>query len=212
MPPPPPNKTMQWALRAAGLVAVAVVSGLIWFYITDDSGSTPSDGAGQSGTQAPPSVYKFEPHKDMPRPDTVDDCAKHAYDATRTFLTNTPCDHLSRQLFVADYKGRTVYTSVSVVVMRDADKADQLRQLTDKNGSGNVSDVVRDGVVKIDGLKTLSANDGYKSKQTGKEVVIVESDFAPKDRSGDKTADQDALDDVCEDALSLAGQVDAGSG
>jgi hypothetical protein len=203
---------MQWALRAAGLVAVAVVSGLVWFYVTNDSASTPSDGADQSSTQEPESLYDFKPHEEMPEPDTVDDCAKHAYDATQTFLTNNPCDHLSRQLFVARYKGRTVYTSVSVVVMRDADKAEQLRQLTDKNGSGNVSDVVRDGLVKIDGLKTLSANDGYKSKQTGKEVVIVESDFAPKDRSGDKAADQDALDDVCDDALSLAGRVDAGSG
>jgi hypothetical protein len=215
-PPPPPNKTLQWALRAAGLVVIAVVSGLIWYYITNDSTSTPDNGAEESGTQEPEDLYQFTAYKDMPDPDRVTDCAEHAYDATETFLKNTPCDHLTRQLFVTevnDGKGgkRTVYTSVSVVVMPDEDKANQLRQLTDIDGKGNINDVVRDGVVTIDGLKSLSANDGYKSKQTGREVVIVESDFAPGDKSG-KGSDQEVLDEVCEYALLLAAQVDAGSG
>jgi hypothetical protein len=201
---------MQWALRAAGLVAVAVVSGLVWFYVTNDSTSTPTNGADQSSTQEPEGVYPFRSHEDMPNPDRVDSCADHAYGDTQKFLKTNKCDHLSRQLFVTEVDKRTVYASVSVIVMRDAATADELRQLTDLDGRGNVNDVLRDGVVTIDGLNTLGGHGGYKSRQTGKEVVIIEADFAPKDKSSNK--DDPILDEVCEDALRLATKVDSGSG
>lgn len=211
-PPPRPNKTLQWALRAAGLVVVAVVSGLVWYYITNDTSSTPNSGADQTGTQQQDGRYQFTESDKTPKPDRQTDCAKHAYDATQGFLEEHPCDHVSRQLFTTKVEGRTVYTSVSVVVMADEDTADKLRKLTDTDGKGNIKDVVRDGLVTIDGLKSLSARDGYASTQTGNEVVIVESDFAPKDKSDDKKADQDLLDNVSEDALRLADQVNGGSG
>jgi hypothetical protein len=210
VPPPPPNKTMRWALRAAGLVAVAVVSGLVWFYVVDDSTSTPTNGADQSSTQEPEGVYPFKAYESMPERDRVTECAAHAYGDTQGFLKTNKCDHLSRQLFVTHVGERTVYASVSVIVMRDADTADQLRQLTDLDGRGNVNDVLRDGLVTIDGLKTLGGHGGYKSRQTGKEVVIIEADFAPKDKSNNK--DDPVLDEVCEDALRLAAKVDSGSG
>jgi len=210
-PPPKPNKALQWALRGAGLVAVAVVSGLVWYYVTNDTSSTPRGGAEESSTQQPAGRYQFTAHDEMPAPDTDSDCAKHAYGATENFLSRTPCDHLARQLFVAKVEGRTVYTSVSVVVMPDEDKADQLRKLTDTDGKGNISDVVRDGVVKVAGLDSLSKSDGYASKQTGREVVIVESDFKPDDKK-DKKDDQELLDNVSVDALRLASEVNAGSG
>ena len=210
--PPPPNKALQWALRAAGLVAIAVVSGLVWYYITNDTSATPTTGADDSTTQQPAGRYEFTAHEDMPNPDRTTECAKHAYDATKGFLADHPCDHVSRQLFVTTVDGgRTVYTSVSVVVMHDAKTADKLRRLTDTDGKGNINDVVRDHVVKIDGLTTLGGSDGYKSKQTGREVVIVESDFAPKDKSDDKKADQRQLDDISDDALRLSVKVDAGA-
>jgi hypothetical protein len=212
-PPPSPNKALQWALRAAGLVAVAVVSGLVWYYIINDTTTPTKSSADESSTQQPEGRYPFAPHEEMPSPDRATDCAKHAYDATKGFLTEHPCDHVARQLFTTEVDGRTVYTSVSVVVMPDEELADDLRRLTDIDGKGNINDVVRDHLVKIDGLKTLGASDGYKSKQTGREVVIVESDFAPKDKSDNKKADQDLLDDVSDDALRLADQVNGdGSG
>jgi hypothetical protein len=211
-PPPTPNKALHWALRVAGLVVVAVVSGLVWYYVTNDTSSTPQGGTGESSTQQPSGAFDFKHHDEMPSPDRDSDCAKHAYGDTRTFLSQTPCDHVARQLFVTKADGRTVYTSVSVVVMPDEDKADQLRRITDTDGKGNISDIVRDGVVKIPGLKSLSGRDGYASKQIGREVVIVESDFKPKDKSDDKKADQDLLDRVSDDALRLADQVNGGSG
>lgn len=212
MPPPPPNKTLQWGVRILGLIVVAVVSGLVWFYVNNDGNSTSATDGGESTVQQPEGQYRFTPHEDMPEPKQVTDCAKHSYGQIKQFFTETPCDHLTRQLFVAQVEGRTVYTSVSVVVMPDQEKANELRLFTDKDGSGNVSDVVRDGGVKIKGLDRLSKSGGYASKLQGRDVVIIEADFAPSDKGDDKQADEDLLDEVCEDALRLAGQLDKDSG
>ena len=213
MPPPPPNKTLQWAMRICGLVVIAVVSGLVWYYITNDDSSTQGTGTEESTvTQPPEGVYQFTAHEDMPKPDTATDCAEHSYGDIKEFFEETPCDHLTRQLFVTKVGERTVYTSISVVIMPDEEKANELRQFTDKDGSGNVSDVVRDRVVKINGLDRLSKSGGYASKQRGRDVIIIEADFAPKDKSDDKQADEDVLDDVCEDALRMAGELDKDAG
>jgi hypothetical protein len=208
-PPPGANKAAQWALRIAGLVAVAVLSGVVWYYVTDDDTSTPA-GEDTGTPQQTEGLYEFTAHEDMPSPKTDTDCAAHAYGDIRDFLAASPCDHLSRQLFVTKADGRTVYTSVSVVTMPDEQKAGELRDLTDKDGSGNVSDVVKDELVTIEGLDGLAGGGGYASKQDGRDVIIVESDFDPGDKSGDEDADDDALDKVCVDALRLSDQVDGG--
>lgn len=199
-------------MRGLGLVVIAAVSGLVWYYINNDSSAPPTDiGGGTTTTEAPSGVYQFTAYKDMQEPDDVTNCAEHAYEGTKAFLRKTKCDHLARQLFVTTVKDRTIYTSVSVVTMQNEADAQQLRDITDTDGKGNVNDIVRDGLVKIDGLKTLSRADGYKSKQVGKTVIIVEADFDPKDAT-DKKADEKILDKVCDDALRLADQVNKGSG
>lgn len=208
MPPPPPNKTLQWAMRIAGLVVIAMVSGLVWFYVNNDTTSTPTTGTGETGSQQPEGVYQFTAHEETPTPDTDDNCAKHAYGKIEDFLQNTPCDHLARQLFVTKPEGRTIYTSVSVVTMPSEAEAKELRDLTDQDETGNISDVVKDKLATIDGLDRLSAGGGYASKQSGRNVIIIEADLAPKDKSADKKADEKILDDVCDDALLLAAQVD----
>lgn len=205
---------LQWGLRILGLVAVAVISGVVWYYITNDGRpETPPADDGSTQQQA---EDDFSPHPDMTSPATDDDCAAHAYGRIRDHLVATPCDNLAQQLFVREVDGRTVYASVSVVTMPDEDKAAELRALTDKDGSGNVNDVVRDGGVTIEGLDRLSGGGGYAAKQNGREVVIVEADLAPEDQSqseADQKKDEDEiLDPVCEEALLLAREVDASAG
>ncbi|MFC4856347.1 hypothetical protein [Actinophytocola glycyrrhizae] len=215
-PRPPGNPALQWALRIVGLVAVAVISGVVWYYITDD-GQQPNTAADESGTeQETEGRFDFSPHPDMTSPATDENCAKHAYGRIEEHLQANPCDHLSQQLFVTEVDGRTVYASVSVVTMPDEDKAAELRLLTDEDGSGNVNDVLRDGGVTVEGMDRLSAGGGYAAKQNGREVVIVEADLDPKDQSEGEAAkkkdEDEILDPVCDDALRLAKQVDTKSG
>lgn len=210
-PQPPRNKTLDWGLRALGLILVAVISGLAWYYLTNDAGDTPTGGGDDGGQQASEGVYEFTPHK-MPSPDIQETCPEHAYSGIKTFLETTKCDRLTRQLFTTEVEGRTVYTSVSVVTMADDAAAGELRDLTDKDGSGNISDVVRDKLVSIDGLDRLSGGEGYASKQSGRNVIIVEADFDPNDKGSDEGADQKSLDSVCEDALRLGTTLAGASG
>ena len=215
-PQPAGNPALRWALRILGLVAVAVVSGVVWYYITNDSKQQNTAEQDPGTEQQTEGAFAFEPHPDMTSPQTDTDCAAHAYGRIQRHLQATPCDHLAQQLFVADVDGRTVYASVSVVTMPDEDKAAELRALTDEDGSGNVSDVVRDGAVTIEGLDRLSGGGGYAAKQNGREVVIVEADLDPKDQSGDeagqKKDEDEILDPACEDALRLAADVESNSG
>ncbi|HEX6356961.1 hypothetical protein [Actinophytocola sp.] len=211
-PPPAKNKGLQWTLRIAGLVAVAVISGLVWNYFIDDTTTTPTNPAGEEKPTQSTGLYPLEPHKGTPKPDVDTNCAKHAYDDIQRFLQTNPCERLTRQLFQTEVDGgRMVYASVSVVTMPSEDKAAELRDLTDKNGTGNVSDVVKDQLVKIDGLTSLAGGGGYASTQKGRDVIIVEADFDPKDK-GDETADEKILDAVCEDALRKGPEIDAESG
>lgn len=215
-PPPPGNAALQWGMRILGLVAVAVISGVVWYYIISD-GNAENTATDDPGTeQQTEGAFPLEASPDMPEPQTDTDCAKHAYGRIQQHLQTNPCDHLAQQLFTTEVDGRTVYASVSVVTMPDEEKAAELRALTDEDGSGNVSDVVRDGAVAIEGMDRLSGGGGYAAKQTGNEVVIVEADLDPKDQStdeaGQKKDEDEILDPVCEDALRLAKQVDSNSG
>jgi hypothetical protein len=210
-PPPPPNTALSWGLRVAALVAIAVISGLVWSYVTGDD--KPTDPAGQSTQQTNPKtagVYQFEPYQEVPKPRVDTNCAAHAYSKTKEFLAQAGiCTKVVQALFTTEVDDRTVLVAVGVVHMSGADKAGELRDLTDKDGTGNVNDLVREGVVKVPPLKSLSNGLGYAAQQNEAVVVIVEADFAPVGGKSTTTkADEKALDAVCNDALRLSAEVD----
>jgi hypothetical protein len=200
--PPPPRRSpaLVWTLRVVGLLAIATLSGLVWFYIQNDDAPEQDPGYTQSVEQSD-GEFDFAPHSAVSQPITDENCAKHAYGKIEQFLAEHDCRQLVRGLYTTTVPdGRTVYTSVSVVRMADEQVAAELRKLTDTDNTGNVNDLVREKVVTIDGLETLSGSDGYASAQHGTDVVIVESDYDPTNPGKD---DQDLLDRVCKDALRL---------
>ncbi|WP_157440665.1 hypothetical protein [Actinokineospora inagensis] len=210
-PAPPGNPALTWVFRIAGLVAVAVVSGLVFWYVTDGSTAKPSQPAETSQPRAA-GLYDYQAHPKVPTPRVDSDCAQHAYGQTKTLLGKPgECRRVTQALFTADVKGRTALVAVSVVRMGDAAKAEDLRKLTDTDQTGNVDDLVREGVVKVPPLKSVS--NGYDSQVNGDAVVIVEADFAPVDGKAVGTkADKNLLDGVCSDALRLGAQIDPGQG
>ncbi|RLK62091.1 hypothetical protein [Actinokineospora cianjurensis] len=205
------NPALTWALRAAGLVAVAVVSGLVFFYVQRDGG-TPTTPTTPSTAPRTAGVYTFVAHPDVTQPRVDSDCGQHAYDDTQKLLAQPgQCRRVTQALFTADVKGRQALVAVSVVRMVDKDKAAGLIALTDNDGTGNVKDLVREGVVKAPPLKSLS--NGYDSQLTGETVVIVEADFAPVNgKAAGTKADKPVLDKVCADALRLGAEIDPNPG
>lgn len=204
--PPAANAVLTWVLRGLGLLAVAVISGLVYWYVNDES--RPADTATEPSVEPRSGQFEFVAVDEIPEPRHDSSCAEHAYGQIKSFFLSTPCDQLTRALYTTTAAdGRTVYTNVSVVRMRTADDAARLREMTDRDGTGNVSDLVREGIVKLPPLRSLSGGRGYKAVQHDRNVIVVESDFDPDAKRGAKEADEAILDAICEDVIRLADEI-----
>ncbi|HET9139967.1 hypothetical protein [Actinophytocola sp.] len=208
-PPQPQNKVLVWVLRGLGLLAVAVISGLIWWYINDE-GATPTQNQTQPSEQPASGQFTFAAVPEVAEPKHDSNCADHAYGDVQKFLQTTPCQQLTRGLYTTtSADGRKVYANVSVVRMPTAENAAKLRELADSDGTGNVKDLVREGLVKVAPLTSLSGAGGYHAVQHDRNVIIVESDFAPGSAKGEKQKDEDILDAICVDATLLGDRIGA---
>lgn len=203
-PPQNQHPVLGWLLRGLGLVAVAVISGLVWWYINNDTPQAAS--TDPPATQQVAGEFAFTPHQQVPQPRKDSTCPEHAYGDIQKFLAQTRCQQLTRGLYTTTTKdGRTVLTSVAVVRMASDEDAKKLREKADSDNTGNVKDLIREGVVKVPNLKSLSKADGYYAVQQGSNVIIVESDFDPASKAKTTPAEQDEplLDRICKDAVRL---------
>lgn len=200
-PEPGKNKTREYVLKGLGLVLVAVVSGMLW-WLVQQGNSRPESSQDTGGTTTPKTKYEFVKHEEVPEPVRDSKCSTSSYNDTRKFFEKNPCTRLTRELYTATVDGRKVFTSVAVVRMPSAEKARELKELTERDNTGNVNDLVRENRVKVPGLKTLSGG-GFASKIDGSDVVIVESDFD----GGSKKEDEPKLDDICKDALAKGDEI-----
>ncbi|HEX2075606.1 MAG TPA: hypothetical protein VHF92_17650, partial [Geodermatophilus sp.] len=120
-----------------------------------------------------------------------DTCVGNAYGAVADFFAASDCTGLARALYSTDVDGRPAVVSVSVVDMGSTDGARALRALADRNGSGNVSDLLREGVRYPGGPERLSGAE-YASAVSGTRVTIVETAWAAPG-SGGSAADLDVV-------------------
>ena len=118
-------------------------------------------------------------------------CVGNAYGAVADFFTATDCAGLARALYSTDVGGRPVVVSVSAADMGEPSGALALRALADQNGSGNVSDLLREGVRYPGGPAQLSGAE-YASAVSGGTVTIVETAWAGPGSTG-STADLDVV-------------------
>ncbi|AXX33160.1 hypothetical protein APASM_5795 [Actinosynnema pretiosum subsp. pretiosum] len=192
-------------VRIIGLVGIAVVSGLVWMMFQSGEGPKSSSGSPtpSSASQVPAGEFEFTPSTQAPAPRRDAECASHAYGQAKDFFTKTPCEELIRALYTttAAAGGAKVHTSVAVVRMKSAADATALMELTNRDGTGNVNDLVKDGAVKVDGITTLGGG-GYASTLSDRDVVIVESDTAKADNTG--AGHIDLMRRISADALRLA--------
>ncbi|WP_173124528.1 hypothetical protein [Kibdelosporangium persicum] len=196
-PEPGQNKTREYVLKGLGLVLVAVVSGMLWWLIQQSNNSTetspqPSDSA------SPQTKFRFVKHELVSEPVRDSNCARVSYEDVKKFFERKPCTGVTRELYTATVDGRKAYTSVAVVRMSNAADAQELEKLTRTDGTGNVNDLVKDGRVKVPGLRSLGGG-AFASKVSGNDVIIVESDF----EGGSKNQDEAKLEEISTDALAF---------
>lgn len=188
---PPGRDVKALALKGAGLVVIAVVAGLVWYLIRHDSTTEP---VAQPAAATSPFDYQL-----VDGPDRTGDCAAKSYDDTRKYFEGNPCSALARALYTVKYGDAKALVSVAKVSMPTAAQATQLKQLTDRDGTGNVSDLVRDGSYKAKGAPKVSSDQAeYESEVTGTDVTIVLADFYDRHR------DDALLKRIATDALKLS--------
>ncbi|MCZ2857604.1 hypothetical protein [Blastococcus sp. VKM Ac-2987] len=190
-------------LLGAVVVLVALVGAGAWFLLGDGPDDVPGSATPGPGTAAPGpaagDVRAVDGTDFTVEAVQVDDtCAGHAYGAVADFFAATDCAGLSRALYSAEVDGAPVVVSVSRVTMSDAAVARELRVLTDRNGSGNVNDLLREGV-GYDGAPAQLRSAQYASAVSGPTVTVVETAWADPSTAGSTAA----VDEAASDGLAL---------
>jgi hypothetical protein len=116
------------------------------------------------------------------RTDTT--CDGHAYGQVTGFFQSTDCAGLSRALYSTQVDGHPMVVAISHIRMSDAASARSLQKLTDTTGTGNVSDLLREGV-RYPGGPTALQNSEYSSDVQGAVVLIAETAWVIPSSAGD---------------------------
>lgn len=211
-PPAAPGTAARRALFVVGLLAVAIVAGFLWWLIRHDpeaeppqAGSRPVEqtSSAESTTTSPaPTTVQAGPYTfESLTPNQVDrSCPDASYGKVRKWFGDNPCDRVVRGLYTTRQGQARAIVAISVVTMPTPEQAQHLKALTDTSGTGNVSDLLRDGSVHVPGAPKV-AGGNYASSAAGNTVTIIESSFYDGHR------DQPLLDDLTTQALRVAAEL-----
>ncbi len=190
-------------LALVGVLLVAVLGIGAWLVLRDDGAGESLSGSTNAVTTAPPAQETGPAVGDVQvvagaeyRVEAVqvdETCAGHAYGDTAAFFAERDCTGLSRALYSTRIDGAPVVVAVARVQMPDTGAARDLQALTDRNGSGNVSDLLREGVRYTGSPDELSGAE-YASAVSGDAVTIVETAWSDEDADGGAAAIDAAAD------------------
>lgn len=108
---------------------------------------------------------------------TDTDCAAHSYGRVQGFLAAHPCHSLRRALYTGIGSVGPVVVAVATVELASDQVAADLQKLADTDGTGNVSDLLREGV-RVEGAPPRLSAASYASRRHGSVLIIVEADSA----------------------------------
>lgn len=202
----PPRRSRRLLVLLAVLVLV-VGLGVGAYAATRGGDDADGGGSGEAvptaGSDSGPAVGSVQEIDGVPytvEAATIDDtCIGHAYGDTQAFFGAQDCTGLARALYSTEVDGRAVVVSVVRVRMADTATARELRALTDTNGSGNVSDLLREGVT-YEGAPAKLSNAEYASAVSGPTVTVVESAWVDPAAGGSSAE----IDLIASNGLQLA--------
>ncbi len=177
-----------WLLRGVVLFVISVLSGVLWLMLK------PAD----KEDAAPPDLprYTFTPIR---REEAFQGCQNVSTDSIKGFFAKQECEHLTRALYRTKLPdGTEVLTSLVTVLMPNAASAQQLNDLTTRDGTGNIRDLVDD---ERDGTENMPRLDDDAYASGGQDRLVVIGDSAYINKSTPKS--DPALLDVTREALKL---------
>jgi len=174
----PPSRLTIWplsrkALAIAGVLVVLLIGGGV--ALSHPSGSTATPPASAVQAVAPAGyVVKVT--------DAITDCAGHSRGKTQVSFKAENCLKATRLLATGEVGGRPVLFVVSRIQMATGAAAASVKQVLDGNGTGNLNDLLRDGMT-YPGAPAKMPISGYASLQTGTVVTVAEAGFVDDGRS-----------------------------
>jgi hypothetical protein len=166
-------------LVVAGAVAAVLIGGLV---ALSHPGAGSQAGPIPAGPgSAAPAAYAVK------LTDVVTDCAGHARGLAQDSFQTHNCVRATRSLATGRISGRPALFVVSRVQMASAEAAASVKQVLDGNGTGNLTDLLREGRT-FPGAPRAMPTSGYASVQTAKVVTVAEAGFIDGGRSSSTDA------------------------
>ncbi|WP_461145313.1 hypothetical protein [Salinifilum aidingensis] len=194
-----------WAVRGLVLLGVALLSGAAWwaFGLGGPSGQERAQDRGEPIEQR--TKYQFDM---LQKEGWLPGCAQVSTARIAEFFGRDECVHRTRALYTTTLpNGDRVVTTVVTVLMHDEQQAAQLDRLLTRDGTGNIKDLVDEGMETHGDLPGLN-DKAYGSQQQGELVVIGDSAYM----DGDTPKDDPRLLDVTGEALRLGWPQDRDQG
>ncbi|UKD50754.1 hypothetical protein L3Q65_00065 (plasmid) [Amycolatopsis sp. FU40] len=121
--------------KGGGMLAVAVVAVILLF----GSGFLKTTGKEAATTSFPATWKTGGMEFTTLNSDTAAAC--DAYGAVKTYLAAHPCSGVRRGLFEVGEPGKKIAVATATVTMPSAEQAGQLRELADRPGTGNITEL-----------------------------------------------------------------------
>lgn len=180
--PEPKSRVKLVALFLGGwlVVSLIVLIGLLSFGGHSGSGHKAATGSGSRTTSstnsASPSTENLPDGWVREAGDDQTNCAAHSYGQVQTFFAKTPCSSVHRVLATTNQRGRVVVIAMNVVTFDTGVQAKKYLDLVNSDGTGNISDLLREGVSFAGGPSRLPAA-AFASRQAGGRVWVAEAGF-----------------------------------
>ena len=124
-------------------------------------------------------------------------CAAHAYGQVQAFLTKTPCRSVHRELLTLTHEGKSVVVADYVITFGTVAQASQFTVLVKSDGTGNISDLLREGAVVAGRPTRLPPTAAFTAAQDGQRVRVAEAAYL----TGPTAGQDSALDVIAQQAI-----------
>lgn len=179
----PKSRVKLVALLLGGwlVVSLIVLIGLLAFGGHGNSAKDPVAGPSASRTGATPSAGNTADN--LPdgwirqAGDDQTNCAAHSYGQVQAFFAKTPCSSVHRVLASTNQGGRQAVVAANVVTFNTPAQAKSYLALVNSDGTGNISDLLREGVTYPGGPAKLPAA-AFASRLDGGRVWVAEAGYA----------------------------------
>jgi hypothetical protein len=163
------------------VVSVIVLIGLLAFGGHGSSAKKPAAGPSTSQTSGTPSAGNSADN--LPdgwvreAGDDQTNCAAHSYGQVQAFFAKTPCSSVHRVLASTNIGGRPAVIATNIVTFDTPTQAKRYLALVNSDGTGNISDLLREGVTYAGGPAKLPAA-AFASRLDGGRVWVAEAGYA----------------------------------